>query len=216
MGNFSRVRGWAFALVSLVSLTITLNARAQKVGNATQGALVGYTCLGCHGIPNYKNAYPNYKVPKLYGQHAEYIVSALQSYRSGERSHGTMNANASVLTDQDMADVAAWLSGPPKAAVSPMLVALPKPPISAQVCVSCHGTDGVGIAPQYPSLAGQYEDYLVRSLTDYKKGGRKNAIMAGFVAQLSEKDILELAAYYKAQRSVLGTIPKRNSILSAR
>ena len=83
-----------------------------------------------------------------------------------------------------------------------------RPPAAAAVCVSCHGTDGIGITPQYPSLAGQYDDYLIRALTDYKKGGRKNAIMAGFAGQLTAADIDQLAAYYSKQRSVLRTVPK--------
>ena len=61
-------------------------------------------------------------------------------------------------------------------------------------------SDGVGITPQYPTLAGQHPDYLVRALTDYKRGGRKNAIMSGFASQLSDADIKAIAAYYSAQR----------------
>jgi cytochrome c553 len=87
--------------------------------------------------------------------------------------------------------------------------AAPKPvgklPAAGQTCVACHGTDGIGITPQYPTLAGQHADYLERALTDYKKGGRKNAIMSGFAGQLSAKDIRELSRYYSAQRPGLDT-----------
>src|SRR6201996_7570856 len=80
-----------------------------------------YTCVGCHGIDNYKNAYPDYDVPKLRHQNAAYIVSALKEYKSGERPHPTMHAQASSLSDQDMEDIAAYLQGPepvkPSAAV---------------------------------------------------------------------------------------------------
>jgi cytochrome c553 len=79
-------------------------------------------------------------------------------------------------------------------------------PTAAQICVACHGTDGIGITPQYPTLAGQHADYLERALTDYQKGGRKNAIMAGFAAQLSKADIQALARYYAAQRPGLETV----------
>ena len=66
-------------------------------------------CAGCHGIPGYKTAFPEvYSVPKLGGQHAAYIVKALQAYKSGERHHPTMRAIAAGLTDQDMADLAAY------------------------------------------------------------------------------------------------------------
>lgn len=190
--------------LSLIAAMAAPSAFAQSAGNAERGAKLAYTCLGCHGIPNYKNAYPNYSVPKLRGQHPEYLVLALQAYQSGERSHATMHANASGWKEQDLADMAAFLAGP---AVQP--AAAPKPvgqaPAAAQTCVACHGTDGVGITAQYPTLAGQHADYLERALTDYKKGGRKNAIMAGFAAQLSAADIKALAAYYSAQRPGLDT-----------
>ena len=64
------------------------------------------TCLGCHAIEGYNNTYPTYKVPKLGGQHADYIISALKAYQKGERKHGTMHANASGLSDQDIIDIA--------------------------------------------------------------------------------------------------------------
>lgn len=66
-------------------------------------------CIGCHGIGGYKTAFPEvYSVPKLGGQHAAYIVKALQAYKSGERSHPSMKAIAAGLSDQDMADLAAY------------------------------------------------------------------------------------------------------------
>ena len=65
-----------------------------------------------------------------------------------------------------------------------------------QVCASCHGLDGVGIIPTYPNLAGQYVDYLVKSLKDYRSGKRNNAVMAGFAATLTDEDIQNLAYYY--------------------
>ena len=67
----------------------------------------------------------------------------------------------------------------------------------AVVCQACHGADGnAGVDPQYPRLAGQYADYLARSLHEYKNGGRKNAIMQGFVATLSDQDITNVSAYF--------------------
>jgi len=103
---------------------------AAGPGNVERGRAISYTCLGCHGVPGYKNAYPNYSVPKLEGQHPEYIVIALQAYRSGERSHMTMHSQASTLSDQDMADIAAFFSGKP---LSPNPASAPKPPAAAQV-----------------------------------------------------------------------------------
>jgi len=65
-----------------------------------------------------------------------------------------------------------------------------------QVCQSCHGLDGMGINDTYPKLAGQFADYMVVALNDYKSGARKNAIMSGFAATLSEQDIENVSAYY--------------------
>ncbi len=74
------------------------------------GKAKGNTCLGCHGIANYQNTYPTYRVPKLAGQNAEYIVAALKAYKNGERQHATMSPQAKSLSEQDMQDIAAWFS----------------------------------------------------------------------------------------------------------
>jgi len=78
-------------------------------GNPAAGKGKTSMCAGCHGIPGYKTAFPvTYSVPKLGGQHAAYIVKALQGYRNGDRTHPSMRAVAAGLTDQDMADIAAY------------------------------------------------------------------------------------------------------------
>lgn len=88
------------------------SASAQTiVPNIENGRIKAYTCTGCHGIPGWRNAYPNYRVPRIHGQHFEYLVSALNDYRSGARKHTTMQAQGESMTDQDIADIAAYLSG---------------------------------------------------------------------------------------------------------
>ena len=72
----------------------------------------------------------------------------------------------------------------------------------AKVCAACHGENGVSQAPDFPKLAGQHNDYLVRALNDYKAGVRKNPIMAGQVANLKKDDIADLAAYYSSQQAL--------------
>ena len=72
-------------------------------------------CIGCHGIPGYKTAYPDvYHVPKIAGQQPAYLVAALKAYKSGERSHPSMRGIAASLSDQDMADLAAYYGTPAK------------------------------------------------------------------------------------------------------
>ncbi len=75
----------------------------------------------------------------------------------------------------------------------------------AATCAACHGPDGNSENPIYPIIAGQYRDYLVQALTDYRSGVRNNAIMRGFATALSDEDILDLAAYFSRQESVLKT-----------
>ena len=94
----------------LISLLIAFTSNVTAEGDAKKGKLTSYTCTGCHGIKFYKNAYPNYHVPRLGGQNEAYIVSALKAYRSGERSHPTMQAQAGSLSDQDIADIAAYFA----------------------------------------------------------------------------------------------------------
>jgi cytochrome c553 len=82
---------------------------AHAAGDAAAGKIKTYQCQGCHSIPDWKTAYPEvYRVPKLGGQKPDYIVAALKAYKKGERDFATMRAIASELSDQDMADIAAY------------------------------------------------------------------------------------------------------------
>ncbi|HEV7822832.1 MAG TPA: c-type cytochrome [Burkholderiales bacterium] len=97
------------AIVTGTVLAFAASAALAADGNAAKGKEKTALCEGCHGIEDYRTAYPAvYHVPKLGGQHAGYMVKALQAYKSGERSHPTMRAIAAGLTDQDMADLAAY------------------------------------------------------------------------------------------------------------
>jgi cytochrome c553 len=88
-------------------------------------------------------------------------------------------------------------------------------PKAATLCTSCHGPDGVAIAPMYPSLAGQHQDYLVRALEEYQNGGRKNPIMKGFAGPLKPAEIAEIAAYFSALTPALKTEPRPYTRFSA-
>ena len=102
-------RMWLAAAAALGSC---FSLFAHAAGDSGLGEKKFYTCFGCHGVENYRNAYPDYSVPKLRHQNAAYIISALQEYRSGDRPHATMHAQTASLTDQDMEDIAAYLQGP--------------------------------------------------------------------------------------------------------
>lgn len=85
-------------------------AKPALVGNARHGRQLVYTCSGCHGIAGYRNAYPNYHVPRIGGQSTQYLINALGGYRSGTRKHPTMQAQAQGFSDQNIADIAAFLT----------------------------------------------------------------------------------------------------------
>lgn len=86
-------------------------ATAAVQGDAARGRTLTYTCQGCHGITGYKNAYPNYHVPRIGGQSPQYLINALTEYKQGARKHPTMQAQAQSFSAQDIADIAAYLSG---------------------------------------------------------------------------------------------------------
>lgn len=92
---------------------------ADAPGNPDAGRQKASMCVGCHNIPGYKTAFPSvYHVPKLDGQHAAYIVSALKGYKAGNRSHPSMRAIAGSLSDADMADLAAFYAAEPARSAS--------------------------------------------------------------------------------------------------
>ena len=211
-----------FAAVSAVSASfVTHDVAAQQVaahapavpppplaplalpGDATRGAVLAETCKGCHGVPGSHNAYPSYYVPKLGGQNLEYIEIALQGYRRGTRSHPTMQAQASSLSDQDIADLAtffsAWAGEPETGKSDASAHEVDEGKEKAAVCQQCHGEAGVASAKQWPNLAGQHLSYLEQSLNQYKSGQRADLLMAQQVAALDEAAIAELAAYFAAQ-----------------
>ena len=192
----------AAVFASLAATTVTAQEQQPLQGNPQRGKQISYTCLGCHGVADYKNAYPNYSVPELEGQHPEYLAAALQGYRDGDRAHLTMHSQASTLSNQDIADIASYFAGKPLTPTGKPQGTVPQ---AAQLCTSCHGQDGVGITPQYPTLAGQHPDYLERAIEEYKKGGRKNPVMTGMAGQIKEQDIPVIADYFSKLKPSLAT-----------
>jgi cytochrome c553 len=190
------------------ALTLTISVVAHAAGDPAQGEKKFYTCYGCHGVANYKNAYPDYSVPKLRHQNGAYLIAALQEYRDGTRPHATMHAQASSLSDQDIEDIAAYLQG--AEAVKPGAASPGNAPKQVAACVACHGENGLGVEaplnPKPPVLAGQHEDYLEQALTAYRNGRRKNVVMDGMAQLLtSDEDVKIAAAYFAEHPSPLAT-----------
>jgi cytochrome c553 len=185
----------AAGMLALVSLA------AQADGDAGRGRKLAYSCMGCHGVDYYKNAFPNYSVPRLGGQNAPYVVSALEQYQSGDRMHPTMRGFASSLAAEDRRDLAAFFHSQVPAASGPAPVGTPPP--QAAACTACHGQNGRGTTPEYPNIGGQHADYIAQALNDYRLGRRKNAVMAAFAQQLTKGDIEVLARYFSAQNGLV-------------
>ena len=185
-------------VVSAVTLIIAAALFAQPAlaqGDAEAGKEIGYTCLGCHGIEGYRNAYPSYRVPKLGGQKAAYIAIALKAYRDGRRSHETMEAQAKSLSDKDIDDVAAYLASLNAGTVEAggtQGASFAK----AATCAACHGQNGISVNAMWPTLAGQHQDYLEHAIRQYKDGSRNDPQMGPMAATIAEEDIAILAEWF--------------------
>ncbi len=198
-------------LLALCGLAPLVQAQEIK-GNAANGGKINDTCIGCHGIPGYQASFPEvHRVPAIAGQNPQYIVAALNAYRKGERKQGSMRAIAGSLSDQDIADLAAYYATLYQPKVAADASAPPPSPAVAELltkgaCASCHGANySKPIDPSYPKIAGQYADYLYVALKAYKTEGnpvvgRSNAIMAAQVKQFSNKELRLIADY-------LGSLP---------
>ena len=207
-------------VLALAVASVTSPVQAQPVkGDAKAGEGKIAMCIGCHGIQGYQASFPEvYKVPKISGQGAPYIVAALQAYQKGERRHPTMRGIAESLSEQDMADIAAYYAGHGNAQAAGAPPRAPGPQVAALLqngaCVSCHGQGfAKPIDPSYPKVAGQYADYLYSALKSYKTEGnasvgRSNGVMGGIARQFTNSELKALANYIGSLEGELQTLPQ--------
>lgn len=210
----------ARTLVAAATLSVVaISAQAQGVtGDVQAGQKKAEMCIGCHGIQGYQNSFPEiHKVPKISGQSGAYIVAALNAYKKGDRKHPTMRGIAASLSEQDMADLAAFYAShadkaapdTPKSA-STRAAAL----IEKGACASCHGANfSKPIDPSYPKIGGQHADYLFFALKAYTVEGnhvigRSNGIMAGIAKQYTPAEMREIAKYLSSVEGDLKTVPQ--------
>ena len=195
------------AITLLLAMAGALSsAQAQDAAAGQQNAA---QCVGCHGIPGYQSSFPEiYRVPKVAGQNAAYIVAALTAYKKGERKHPTMVGIGKGLTDQQMADLGAYYETQGASLVKPVADSAPPAPPAAVAelltkgaCASCHGANyNKPLVPAYPKLAGQHADYLFATLRAYgtegnPQVGRANAVMSGQVKQFKRAELKAMADY---------------------
>lgn len=196
-----------FYIVALTALAITTSP-ASAEADIIKGEELSQTCLGCHGVPGLRNPSPVYRVPMIGGQHASYLENALKAYKSKERSHPTMRAQAANLSDEDIKNIAAYFSNLKQKTKPFAKAGAAAGKEKAASCAGCHSIDGtadtdVARNSGFPVLAGQYDDYLERVLLDYKSGTRKNGVMNGIAAGLSKQDIKNLARWFRSQKGTI-------------
>jgi len=211
-----------FTIFLFTALSLKQLAYSEDLkGDVQAGEKKIAMCIGCHGIQGYQASFPVvYKVPKISGQTASYIVNSLSAYKKGERRHPTMRAIATTLTDQDMADLAAYYQQhglkdnatvPAQATQAPDQVAAL---VQKGACTSCHGPNlNAPIVATYPKIAGQYQDYVLVALRSYQTDshnvwGRNNAIMAGVAKQFTTHELKLLSKYVSEQQGELLTVPQ--------
>jgi cytochrome c553 len=215
-------------MFALAVACVTVSAEAQQVtGKAQDGAKKVAMCVGCHGIIGYQASFPEiHKVPMIAGQSATYITAALTAYKGGDRKHPTMRAIADTLTEQDIADLAAYYSqlGLKDGGAPPTTLAKATPAnVEALItrnadnsCTKCHGanfnTPNDGTVPK---LAGQHADYLFVALKSYRVKnnphlGRSNAVMGQQVEEkkFTTAELKTLATYISSLPGELKTVPE--------
>lgn len=196
-------------LFAFVASVTPLSVQGQELkGDIRAGEQKNALCIGCHGIVGYHASFPEvHKVPKIAGQSAKYISTALAAYKKGERKHPSMRSVADGLTAQDMADLAAYYEAAGAVAGAQPLGKASDGTTKAMelvakgACASCHGPSlSAPIDPSYPKIAGQHADYLYVALKAYKSErhgmvGRANPVMGGIAKQFTQAELKELANY---------------------
>jgi len=207
-----------------------VNAASAVEGNADAGKTKAAMCGACHGATGHS---PSPTYPNLAGQKDAYIAKQLADFKSGARTDMMMAPMAANLSEQDMADLAAFFSAQKR--TSAKAAATGSTPAATQtasasaadivtftgakaiyagdvkagknksaMCASCHGADGNSPIAIYPKLAGQSASYIAKQLADFKSGERSDPVMAGMVAALSEEDMNDLGTFFAVQKPTAG------------
>ncbi len=197
-------------LAPLVSFAEGAAADPFTKGDAAAGATKATPCVACHGVGG--NGIINPEWPKLAGQHSSYVAAQLGHFKKGERKNALMAGQAQALSDQDMADIAAYyatlkpvpgLASKDAVVVAEKLYRAGDASRGLPACSGCHGPAGAGNpAAHYPRIGGQNAPYTALQLASYKKGkdaerggGKHALIMSAVAAKLTDAEIAALASY---------------------
>ena len=193
-----------FRNLMVIAAGLLSAAGAHAAGDAAKGSEMATTvCVACHGADG-NSAIAMY--PKLAGQHPEYLIKQLKDFKSGARSNPVMGGMVANLTEEDMANLAAYFgaqaaTGGAAASNGPGSLGeqVYKGGIAARhipACAACHSPNGAGIPVQFPRLAGQHAEYVAAQLTAFRSGARGNAMMMRQIsATLSDEEIAAVADY---------------------
>ncbi len=179
-----------------------------KVDPAAGEAKYSAMCAACHGADGNSGS-PEY--PKLAGQHPQYLAKQLTEFKSGKRANAVMSGMAAALSDDDMKNVAAWLSAQkakPGFAKDKDTVSLGEriyrggvPDRQIAACAGCHSPNGAGIPAQYPRLSGQHAAYVSAQLSGFRGGVRNNNLqMTQVAAKLNDREIAAVSDYIAGLR----------------
>lgn len=197
-------------LVSFSMVLAMATAGVQAAGDAAAGKAKSAVCMACHGADGNS---PNPVWPKLAGQHTGYLLTQLQHFKAGTRKNDLMSPMAAPLSDQDMADLAAYFSSQTQAAGTAAADQVSKGEkiyrggnsgTKVAACMACHGPAGIGNAPaNFPRISGQHAAYVEKALKDFREGARDNdpnMMMRGVAANMTDAEITAVAQYVQGLR----------------
>jgi cytochrome c553 len=186
---------WKGAIAGTESKSILTDKKALE-----EGTRIANSCNGCHGEKGRSQKHVN--TPSLAGMPLEYFEPALNSYFNGERDHKLMAMFKEMLLGKDakIRGIAAhYAVQKPERPPKPTIGNANRGKTLAEACAGCHGYDGNSLNPYMPSLAGTPAEYLIKAITDYRDGKRNEELMIEPVANLRDRDIADIAAYYALQ-----------------
>jgi cytochrome c553 len=200
-----------FVLAAIFSVSAALAATTSlAAGDAAAGKTKAAACAACHGADG-NSANPEW--PKLAGQHAPYLIKQLTNFKAGERNNAMMAPMAAPLSEQDMADIAAFFTSqtPAEGKADPALVAAGEKlfrggnaTTGVAACMGCHGPNGMGNPPaNFPRLSGQHAAYTVNQLKTFRSGERANdagKMMQNIAARMTDAEMQAVASYIEGLR----------------
>jgi cytochrome c553 len=218
-------------LISLILTLSTVHVAFAAQGTIEAGKTKAGMCAACHGADGIGagDTFPN-----LANQHADYLVKQLKAFKNGDRKDPLMAPMAAGLSDQDMADIAAYYASLPResanaagaessastsvtasvayepnAAAGKSLYELGDASRSIGACIGCHGSEGNSEVLIYPNLANQHAEYIAKQLHSFKAKDRVNYAMNQFAGNMTKDDIADMAAYFADPAAVANVVSRR-------